>query len=416
MVCDGMRVTIKFRDGRWAIADEETLRAETALLAEFGAVTYALERALTVCSALNAGVDLPANRLNRRLATLEAAYPWDFRRVPREDWPPLARLCAAVPVTGAWEWLLWMLPKRLEPHLGLEAGAAPELWAAPGWFAMKAPNSFRWEFDDSFADELHPEFWPQLKRHSDDRMVQLSVAVDPGADPAELATLAACSLHSEIHDLVALNPSTPLSILEEIVNDWDGQPMWQEATCLRAIQNPAITRPLLAAAVEHAIETKQRRRRRNHGEAPEDRTPLAYDWYDIVAWAAVSPRAPRALFETAASELVRSGQSRLGVLRSIVRHPSCTDKILERLACADDSGKRAVAAAAPTASADLIEHLSSDSIVRVRAAAASSPAVPLDVLSRLVTDRAASVRVLAQGRLAALQNREELSCGAEGPK
>lgn len=402
MVCDGISVTIEHRDDRWVIADEETLRAEVALLAQLGTTTDAFERASTVCNALNAGIKLPVSTLNRRLATLEAAYPWNFHRVPREERSALAQLCAEVHVTGAWEWLLWMLPKGLEPHLRLEAGAVPELWTAPGWFAMVAPGSIRWEFDGSFIDELDPDFWQQLRRDPDEAFAQLGLAADPAADPAALAQLAASSLYSEIHDLVALNPSTPLSVLEEIANGWDRHPMWQEATCMRAIQNPACTSRLLHDAVEHAVESKRRRWRRT-GADPHNCTLLTYDWQDIVAWAAVSPRAPQALFVAAASELARGGASRLRTLRSIVRHPWCTNEILEELACSNDIGVRAVAAAAPMVPADLLRQLSSDRFVRVRAAAASNPAVPRDVLDRCLSDRARSVRALAQERLAAIE-------------
>ena len=396
IVCDGMRVTFEQRQGCWSVADEAALRAESAVLAGFGATSRTLDRALGVCSALNAGVDLPAaTKLNRRLAALDDACPTNFPRLSRDAWPALAHACAGLRTEGAWRWLLWMLPKRLEPCLGVEADEVPELWVAPGWYGWLYPRK-HWEFDESLVDELGPRFWQRIERHPDERIAQLGLAVDPDADPTALAALAAHSPHIEILDLVAVNPSTPLGVVEKIVKEWAGHSVWQAVTCQRAVQNPAVTDELLLVAVERAIELKRRVRERYP-------TPcllsLKWECNDIVAWAASNPKAPNVLLESATRELSRPDVRHAAALKAIARHPNATASVRRQLANSENIGVRAAVAHSPATPLDLLAHLSNDPIAKVRAATAENPATPLTALQRLALDRIESVRVNAEALL-----------------
>ena len=430
IVCDGMRVTFEQRQGCWSVADEAALRAESAVLAGFGATSRTLDRALGVCSALNAGVDLPAaTKLNRRLAALDDACPTNFPRLSRDAWPALAHACAGLRTEGAWRWLLWMLPKRLEPCLGVEADEVPELWVAPGWYGWLYPRK-HWEFDDSLVDELGPRFWQRIERHPDERIAQLRLAVDPDADLAALAALAAHSPHIEILDLVAVNPSTPLGVVEKIVKEWAGHSVWQAVTCQRAVQNPAVTDELMLVAAERAIEVKRRHRERY----PTPRLlSLKWECNDIVAWAASNPKAPNVLLgrwsaigvrprlqasdlrfrvhqtpkgdfpttllESATRELSRPDVRHAAALKAIARHPNATASVRRQLANSENIGVRAAVAHSPATPLDLLAHLSNDPIAKVRAATAENPATPLTALQRLALDRIESVRVNAEALL-----------------
>ncbi len=233
LVCDRTPVSIDWRRGRWVVADESALRAEVDMLGRLGDNSMSVDRALAVCGALNACLIYPdeAHSLNRRLAGLERRSPQRFRFTGYEDVIALTQACAWLSTEGAWRWLLWILQRRLEPSM------LQTPWRGPGWRHLDRP----WLFETDVAPWLDDEFWDRMASHPDERFRQLAIASDPRADPERLEGLG-CSLHSEIRELVAANPSTPLDFISRLAQEehWSAAGRWLPLPQLRALEHPML--------------------------------------------------------------------------------------------------------------------------------------------------------------------------------
>ncbi len=388
-MCDGLPVRIEQHHGRWSVADEGTLEAELSLLDCLGDQRRTLQRIREVCSALNHGLEWEeAKSLNRQLRRLDRAYPANFAQVSARNRIAVTRACASVRCEAEWQWLLWMLSKRLEPHLGVTGRDVPDVWVVPGWLAWPHRDKC-WEFDDSFVEELGDEFWEPIAAHRDERVAQLAVAVDPGADPECLARLAAQSRHLAILDLVAVHPATPESVIEEITAGWQHHPLWHLETFLRALQNPAMPPEMLAAITDFGCDT----RRASDAELWESLTLRTF------SWVAASPNCPSSVLWRIADEFAGSSRSLRPVRQSIARNPNTDMCLLEEMADDLDPGVRASLARNPKVTSQLLETLAEDRNRQARAAAARHPDTPPDALERLAADRVPSVRAAAEANL-----------------
>ena len=373
LVCDGTPVVIESRQGRWDVADEGALRAELAVLSGLGAAGQAIDRALGVCSALNACLIYPdeAKTLNKQLAALDNHLPRHFYRVDREQQIAITQACAHLNSEGAWRWLLWMLPKRLEPSLRRTS------WIVPGWYGWERRGMY-WEFDGSFARWLDDEFWDRLADHPDERFSQLSIATNPKSASAFLAAFAG-SAHIEIRELVALNPSTPADALERLVRRHHGFREPVTRVGLRVLQNPKVPPNLLSAVATAEV--------RRHDDFLDDDADFAY-----INWAVAHPGAPGRLLAEVERDLTSGGRSQELILVTIASHPKASLRLLRRLA-ADASHKvRATVACNHKAPPVLLTELGKDRNRRVRSAVAANPATPPEALTTLSSDAVHRVR------------------------
>lgn len=384
LTCDGVRVQLEQRQGRWAVVDEESLRAELSVLDGLGAAGHTMGRALGICGALNACLIYPdeAKRLNRQLAELEERSPQRFRLTHYEEQLAITQACAWLSTEGAWRWLLWMLPKRLEEALQRTS------WIVPGWHGW-ARRGMYWEFNGSFAHWLDDEFWNRMANHPDERFSQLAVASDPKAAP-ELLEKLADSVHVEIRDLAAVNPSTPGEAVERLVRR---RPRYSGAdvrVSLRALQNPSASPALL-----EEVATSELRRQ---------------DWLDdgdvgftYLVWAVVHPRMPSRLLTRLERELTAGDRGRRTVRGCIARHRKSSPRLLRRLSADDSHSVRASVAQNSTAPPELLAELASDRHRRVRMEVAAHAATPPEALAILARDSVSSVRIAVARSLATPQ-------------
>ena len=374
LVCDGTPVVIECQHERWVVADEQALRAELTVLRGLGGGSRAIDRALGVCGALNACLIYPdeATSLNKQLAALEERQTKRFRHSDVERRIAITQACAWLNTEGAWRWLLWMLPKRLERSLRRTP------WVVPGWHGWQENIATYWDGDGNFAKWLDDEFWDRLEDHPDERFIQLSVATDPQADPALLSMLAG-SVHREINDLVATNPSTPADALESLARvrarNWTPLAL----VGLRVLQNSKVPPRLLETV---AMEEVARR-----ADFDDDDVALAY-----IRWAVSHPKAPSRLLAKIERELTTGGTAREAIRANIADHPKASARLLLRMSTDASPRVRAAVARNPKASAQLLGRLANDRNRRVRAAAADHSAVSPELLATLAHDAVPMVR------------------------
>ena len=373
LVCDGTPVVIECRHERCVVADEEALRAELTVLRGLGGGTQAVDRALGVCGALNACLIYPdeATSLNKQLGALEDRQPRRFFRSDHERQIAITQACAWRSSEGAWRWLLWMLPKRLEPSLRRTR------WVVPGWHGWE-DRGRHWEFNGNFANWLDDEFWERLAGHPDGRFSELAIATNPRADPALLSALAG-SEHIEIRELVATNPSTPADALEHLVRQRPGSWHPSVRVGLRVLQN-AKAPPRLLEAV--AMDEVARR-----GDFDDGDVALTY-----IDWAVAHPKAPSRLLAKIERELTTGGKSRETIRTVIARHRKASPRLLLRMSTDPSWRVRAAVARNPKTTPQLLDRIGNDRNRRVRAAAADHPATPPGLLATLAHDAVAQVR------------------------
>lgn len=373
LVCDGTPVVIERIGERWVVADEGALRAELAVLHGLGAGGHAVDRALGVCAALNACLIYPdeVGSLNKQLAALDNHRPERFHWVDSERQIGLTQACAWLNTQGAWQWLLWMLPKRLEPSLERTS------WVVPGWYGWERRGQY-WEFNGNFAHWLDDDFWQRLADHPDGRFGELAVASDPRAEPARLSELAD-SEHIEIRDLVAVNPSTPPDTLENLLRRRPNYWIDESRVALRALQNSKTPPGLLAEVVSDEIERQHRFT--DHG------VNFAY-----LSWAVAHPRVPARMLTLVEQRLSSRCEGRQSVRGNLAVHPKASPRLLGRLARDPSRHTRARVASHRKVPPELLSQLAHDRSWRVREAAASHAAAPPELLAALAHDQKSRVR------------------------
>ena len=358
------------------LVDEDALGAELTVLGGLGGSGRGLDRASGICGALNALLIYPdeAKRLNRQLVDLEERSPRRYYRVDFEQRIAVTQACAWLSTEGAWQWLLWMLPKRLEPSLRQTS------WFMPGWHSWERRGMF-WEYDDDFAHWLDHEFWDRLADHRDERFSELAVATDPKASPARLAGLAA-SEHIEIRDLVAVNPSTPADALSQLVR---GRPRYLDRegrVALRVLQNPKVPRRLLEEVADAEL--------RHQSQMVDGDVGFAY-----LTWAVLHPKAPRRLLARVERELTSGNKSREVLRACIARRPKASPSMLRVLAADPSHEVRASVAQNRKASPSLLADLACDRHRRVRLEVADHAATLPETIASLAHDRVRGVRFAA---------------------
>ena len=372
LICDATPVVLEYVQGRWIVRDEASLHAEQTMIHNLGSASRGVERARGISSALNACLIYPdeAKTLNRQLSTLDDLRPQHFGRLDDEQRIALTQACAHLHTEGAWRWLLWMLPKRLEPSLRRTP------WILPGWFGWELPHQ-QWEFNSNFACWLDDDFWEHMAAHPDERFAQLAVATDPKADPARLAAMAFSS-HIEIRDLVAVNPATPAETLDVLSADGEA-PSSSQRLCLRVLQNSKTPPKLLKEIARHELQK----------EPCMDCEPTIRAY---IQWAVLHPQAPSGLLTEAAAGPLTSAREDTVARKFVAGHSRTSQRVLHLLAEDADHEVRAEVAANPRSPGDLLAVLGQDRRREVRVAAAANPATPAEVLERLADDRVRRVR------------------------
>ncbi len=370
--CDGTPVFIECPDGRWVVADEQALRAEQELLAGLGGQGNAVDRALAICGALNACLIYPdeARLLNRDLAQLESRRPRHFCGTDWEWRIAITQACAWLSTEGAWRWLLWMLPKRLEPSLR----STP--WIVPGWHGWDRHGMY-WEFNGNFARWLDDEFWDRMEGHPDERFQRLAVVTDPKAAPEHLRPRSNKE-PVEICDLIAVHPSTDPDVLSEMWVSWKPIRRQPNRVLARTIQNRNSPIEVLAPAVADLLAG---------AESGVD--------FALGLWAISHPNVPARLLTRVEREFAAKGDHRIVIRRSLARHRKASPRLLRRLARDASHEVRAAVAGHGKAPVDLLSELSADRRREVRRAVASHSAAPSEALERLASDAVQQVRFAA---------------------
>ena len=368
VVLDGVEVVLERRAGVWAVADVDALASETALLETLGQPNDALGRARGVAAALNAHLVRPdqLSGLVRRLAWLWMRRSYGYWHLAFDERDALAAACAHLGGDAALEFLSWVLAKRLEPALWRTA------WMPPGWHGWA--GDAQWEFDRAVAQRLGEGFFETLAAHPDRRFRDVAVATDPVGDPRRLGELAA-DRDWRVRDLVAVNPSTPVDVLEGLSCGTVRDPEAMRVR-LRVLQNPFAPAWLIAEAAVAPVEERFARQ------------TSRWDIAGIAqrVWAVLHPRAPKTLLR----DLAGCGDAT--VRAAVGRSARASARVLEALAPSLDTDVRAAVAANPSARACLLERLAGDSHRTVRAAVASNRATPAGMLVGLAGDSVAAVR------------------------
>ena len=368
VVLDGVEVALERRSGVWVVVGEERLASEARLLDVLGQPNEALGRARGVAAALNADLVRPdqVGGLARRLALLWMMGPYGYSRLAADERGALAVACAHLGGDAAFEFLSWVLAKRLEPALGRTP------WMPPGWHGWN--GEARWEFDSGIAQRLGAGFFDALAAHADRRFADLAVASDPDADPERLGGLAGDG-DRHLRDLVAVNPATPVEELKNLsigpIRSFDGA-----CVRLRVLQNPSTPAWLVAEAATAPVSDFYANRGWRQGRV---------EVFQRV-WGAMHPRAPLALLRRLVSH------SDPTVRATVARTPRTPARVLEALAPSLDTDVRVGVAQNPRAPGRLLEGLAADRHRTVRAAAAANPAAPPGALRRLAGDAVAAVR------------------------
>ena len=369
VVLDGVEVALVRRDGVWRVSDEERLASEAKLLDALGQPNEALERARGVAAALNADLVRPdqVSGLARRLARIWARGSRSYGRLRVDERDALAVACAHLDVVeGVWDFVCWVLAKRLEWSLRRVASVPPGRHA---WLGATC-----WEFDTTLDRRLGAEFFAAMAAHPDQRFRDLVAATDPGADPGRLAELARCG-DENLRDLLAVNPSTPVEALDSLgcrtAHDYA-----DVCVRLRVLQNPSTPADLIAKAA--VARTANRFEQRWWQGTTADALQRS--------WAIRHPRCPSSLLR----DLTSHSDPRVrAVVAGSRRAPA---RVLEALAPSLDTDVRAAVAANPNTPQALLERAAADPHRSVRAAAAANPTTPQGLLERLACDRVVSVR------------------------
>ena len=360
VVLDGVEVTLERRDGVWVVVGEERLASEARLLDVLDQPSQALGRARGVVAALNADLVRPdqVSGLARRLASGWTRGSHSYGRLRVDERDALAVACAHLDVVeGVWEFVCWVLAKRLEWSLRRVA------WVPPGRHAWR--GAAWWEFDTALDRRLGAEFFAAMAAHPDQRFGDLVAATDPGADPGRLAELVRCG-DENLRDLLAVNPSTPVGTLEALscrtAHDYA-----DVCVRLRVLQNPSAPPDLIAQAAVARTTTLlwERRWRRSTADALQ-RT-----------WAILHPRCPSSLLRDLTSH------SDPDVRTTVARSRRAPARVLEALAPSLDADVRAAVAANPSTPGALLERAAADPHRSVRAGAAANPNTPQVLLERL---------------------------------
>ncbi|WP_423916806.1 hypothetical protein [Candidatus Poriferisodalis sp.] len=368
VMLDGVEVVLERRAGVWAVVDEEVLASETALLETLGQPNEALGRARGVTAALNASLVRPdqLSGLVRRLAWLWIRRPYGYWHLAFDERDALAVACAHLGSDAAWEFVSWVLAKRLERALWRTP------WRLPGWSNWTGEG--RWEFDTQVGQRLGAGFFDTMAAHSDRRFRDVATATDPDADPRRLGELAG-ERDRQIRDLVAVNPSTPVEALKKLgcktAHSFD-----DVCVRLRVLQNPSTPAWLVAEAAVGRVEEFYARQTWRGGSA---------EVFQQI-FAAMHPRAPARLLRDLASHSDPTVRATVG------RAPRAPVRVLEALAPSLDTEVRVAVAANPASPARLLDALAADPHRSVRAAASANHATPPVVLERLSRDRVVLVR------------------------
>ena len=403
VVLDGVEVVLERRAGVWAVADVDALASETALLETLGQPNDALGRARGVAEALNAQLVRPdqLSDLVCRLAWLWIRRPYGYWHLAFDERDALAAACAHLGGDAAFEFLAWVLAKRLEPAWGRTP------WMPPGWHNWN--GEARWEFDSGIAQRLGEGFFDAMAAHADRRFANLAVASDPDADPERLGGLAADG-DRHLRDLMAVNPSTPIETLKSLsigpIRSFDGG-----CVRLRVLQNPSAPAWLVAEAATAPVADFYANRGWHQGRV---------EVFQRV-WGAMHPRAPMALLRDLASHsdpTVRAavaanpagppgalrrlaGDTVTAVRREAATNESTPPETLHVLC--DDADVLAAAAAAANPGTDrtdmapVAERLARSDAWLARAIAADLPETPAAVLGLLAADPHRDVREAAAG-------------------
>ncbi len=409
LMCENTPIYLRFEDNHWSVVDESTLRAEMSVLSGLGADTNGLDRALGVCAALNAYLIYPdeATSLNRQLAALEKRRPSRFYRVDHESRIALTTACAFMHTEGAWRWLLWMLPKRLEPSCGSCWGVVP---GAFGWKEL----DYHWEQNSNFVYWLNDEFFEAMAHHRDERFAQLIVATDPDAAPKALRKLAS-SQHWEIRDLVAYNRNTPHDVLLSLFEPTTGslsditlqklrmrlmQRISPPAKLFKLVSEEYLTKRLMSPVPSptcYAQALAHRARMEisvilqyvvHNAEVPTKilnkiacgLSPEYPNAEDILGTIAAHRRTSR----TSLRRLSKDQNPK--VREAVARNPKASPEVIDRLSRDGKHSVRAAVAQRLDAGADRLEWLASDKAVRVRRFVALHTSTPSHVLESLTFD------------------------------
>ncbi len=398
VVLDGVEVALERRDGVWVVVGEERLASEARLLDVLGQPNEALGRARGVVAALNADLVRPdqVSGLARRLASGWAREPHSYGRLGVDERDALAVACAHLDVVeGVWEFVCWVLAKRLEWSLRRVA------WVPPGRHAWR--GAAWWEFDTALDRRLGAEFFAAMAAHPDQRFGDLVAVTDPGADPGRLADLVRCG-DENLRDLLAVNPSTPVETLEALscrtAHDYA-----DVCVRLRVLQNPSTPPDVIAQAAVARTGTRfgqrwwrgttadalQRSWAMLHPRCPSSllRDLTSHSDPRVRATVAGSPRAPARVLEALAPSLDAV------VRAAVASNPNTPRTLLERAAADPHRSVRAAAAANPNTPQALLERLAADPVVSVRRAAAANPAAAPGVLRSLCDDADIGVAVVA---------------------
>ena len=378
VVLDGVEVTLERRDGVWVVVGEERLASEARLLDVLDQPNEALERARGVVAALNADLVRPdqVSGLARRLASGWTRGSHGYGRLRVDERDALAVACAHLDVVeGVWDFVCWVLAKRLEWSLRRVA------WVPPGRHAWLGATC--WEFDTALDRCLGAEFFAAMAAHPDQRFRDLVVATDPAADPQQLADLVRCG-DENLRDLIAVNPSTPVDTLEALSRH-AAHDYAEVCVRLRVLQNPSTPPDLIAqaAVARTTIPLWERRWRRTTADALQR------------SWAILHPRCPSSLLRDLTSH------SDPAVRATVAGSRRAPARVLEALAPSLDADVRAAVAANPNTPQVLLERAAADPHRSVRAAAASNPNTPRVLLERLAADPVAMVRRAAAANPAA---------------
>ena len=208
---DGARGVLVRREGCWVLGNDAEVRMLEALRESVGARS----RLLALVEVLNAGVvdGSGLRRLNRLLGEVGGGPPC-LVRVPDEWLGPVAYACACWDSVAAGRWLGWALSARLD------GGLVQDWLPGPGLESILRRSRLA---DRGFGRETHwicempAGFWARLGSHRWEVLKDIAVASDPAAPRRVLAQLAGSETwRHELLDLVASNPRTPMSALEEI--------------------------------------------------------------------------------------------------------------------------------------------------------------------------------------------------------
>ena len=349
-------------------------------------------------AALNADLVRPdqVSGLARRLASGWTRGPRSYGRLGVDERDALAVACAHLEAAeGVWDFVCWVLAKRLEWSLRRVAWVPPgrHAWLGAAW----------WEFDTALDRRLGAEFFAAMAAHPDQRFGDLVAATDPGADPGRLAELVRCG-DENLRDLLAVNPSTPVGTLEAL-SCCTAHDYAEVCVRLRVLQNPSAPPDLIAQAAVARTENRFGHRwwRRSTADAlqrswailhPRCPSSLLRDLTshsdpDVRAMVAGSRRAPARVLEALAPSLDAD------VRAAVAANPNTPHVLLERAAADPHRSVRAAAAANPITPQVLLERLAGDPVVMVRCGAAANPAAAPGVLRSLCDDADIGVAVVA---------------------